>query len=389
MVHVLSLEDRIKGHLQRLADDIGARSIGTVGNAQAFEYVQGIVSSVGARWRTHETTSSFQVPEWWRCTNAAAVNEELPILPGFSTPPLDLQRMPVMQRVYATVDDFIETPPQPGSLAIVSLGRIHETQACLLASPAAAIAWFREGHRGLYSGNCMGNGRQPLVPGFAIEEDTATEWITYSTWVNAEIVVEKRPITIRNIVVDFGAGGPKPCFVTHYDSKPMSPGGNDNASGVAVLLALLETWPHDRSARFIFFDGEEAGLQGSRAYVDDVVARDLLGEISCVINPDSVGLGELHLYAADQFGPFPDTLLRHARLAFDDCGWPLPERAARSGSSDYLPFHELGVPCLFLSDFPNYVRHTTVDTAELIDTTVLARLATVLASGTLANAWTS
>ncbi|MGH7870443.1 MAG: hypothetical protein ACREP9_23065 [Candidatus Dormibacteraceae bacterium] len=41
---------------------------------------------------------------------------------------------------------------------------------------------------------------------------------------------------------------------------------------------------------------------GSRAYINDVVAQELHEKISCVICPNSVGLGELHIYTADQFG---------------------------------------------------------------------------------------
>ncbi|HEX3732786.1 MAG TPA: M28 family peptidase [Mycobacteriales bacterium] len=229
----------------------------------------------------------------------------------------------------------------------------------------------------------MRPGKTPTVPGFAIEETTAREWTTRRVSVSAEIVIENRSIAIRNLIADIGKESPKPCFVAHYDSKPLTPGGNDNASGVAVLLALLQTWPADRPARFIFFDGEEAGLLGSHAYVEDLAAQGRLGEISFVVCPDSVGLGELHLYIADRFGPFPDDILARARRAFGEHDWSIPERAARSGGSDFRPFHELGVPCLFLSDFPNHVRHTAIDTADLINAGTLARLAAVLASKTL------
>jgi hypothetical protein len=99
-----------------------------------------------------------------------------------------------------------------------------------------------------------------------------------------------------------------------------------------------------------------------------------------VICPDSVGLGELYLYTADKHGPFPNELLARARQAFSDHGWDVPERAARSGGSDFWPFHIRGVSCLFLSDFPNHVRHTTTDVMKSVKIPVLARLATVLSS---------
>jgi hypothetical protein len=380
------VEDLIMRHVQRLARDIGPRPTGTAANIKAYEYLREVIGVTDARLSTHEVMRQLEVAEQWSCqAETPSGTKHVPILPGVSTRALRATRMPVMQRIYANIDDFAETRPEPGSVAVVSLGTIHESDACIAAYPAAAVVWFREGHPGLYAGNCMRPGKAPIVPGFAIDETTAGEWTTHHVSVSAEIVAENRPIALRNLIADMGDETPKPCFVAHYDSKPLAPGGNDNASGVAVLLALLQTWPADRAARFIFFDGEEAGLLGSQAYVDDLVAHDRLAEIDFVVCPDSVGLGELHLYTADRFGPFPDDLLARARTTFNEHGWPIPERAARSGSSDYRPFHELGVPCLFLSDFPNHVRHTTIDTADVVDTGVLTRLAAVLRSETLTS----
>ena len=43
---------------------------------------------------------------------------------------------------------------------------------------------------------------------------------------------------------------------------------NDNTSGVAVLLSLLEDLPHDKRSKvcFVFFDDEEKGLLGSKSF---------------------------------------------------------------------------------------------------------------------------
>lgn len=58
----------------------------------------------------------------------------------------------------------------------------------------------------------------------------------------------------------------------HYDSKPIgdiSPGANDNASGVAALLEIarvVQNIDFPYSVSFVFFDEEEIGLLGSQAY---------------------------------------------------------------------------------------------------------------------------
>jgi Peptidase family M28 len=56
----------------------------------------------------------------------------------------------------------------------------------------------------------------------------------------------------------------------HYDTVAFSPGADDNATGVAVVLEvarLLGSLSTPRTLQLAFFDKEEAGLLGSRAFV--------------------------------------------------------------------------------------------------------------------------
>jgi hypothetical protein len=56
----------------------------------------------------------------------------------------------------------------------------------------------------------------------------------------------------------------------HYDTVANSPGADDNASGVAVMLEvarILGSRPTPRTLQLAFFDQEEAGLLGSKAFV--------------------------------------------------------------------------------------------------------------------------
>lgn len=57
----------------------------------------------------------------------------------------------------------------------------------------------------------------------------------------------------------------------HYDTVPGSPGADDNATGVAVLLELarsISAHPLRHPVRCVAFDLEEYGLVGSTAYAD-------------------------------------------------------------------------------------------------------------------------
>ncbi|BAZ23668.1 peptidase M28 [Kalymmatonema gypsitolerans NIES-4073] len=75
----------------------------------------------------------------------------------------------------------------------------------------------------------------------------------------------------------------------HYDSVYISPGADDNASGVAVVLEiarLLGSRPTPRTLQLAFFDKEEAGLLGSKAFVTN---KKHLENLQGVIVMDMVG----------------------------------------------------------------------------------------------------
>ncbi|MBE9186119.1 M20/M25/M40 family metallo-hydrolase [Microcoleus sp. LEGE 07076] len=75
----------------------------------------------------------------------------------------------------------------------------------------------------------------------------------------------------------------------HYDTVPQSPGADDNATGVAVVLEvarLLGSRPTPRTLQVAFFDREEIGLLGSLAFagsaarlknLQGVVVLDMVG----------------------------------------------------------------------------------------------------------------
>jgi hypothetical protein len=75
----------------------------------------------------------------------------------------------------------------------------------------------------------------------------------------------------------------------HYDTVAVSPGADDNGSGVAVILEaarLFASHPTPRTLQLVFFDEEELGLRGSLAFtaskanlkqLQDVIVMDMVG----------------------------------------------------------------------------------------------------------------
>ena len=74
---------------------------------------------------------------------------------------------------------------------------------------------------------------------------------------------------------------------------------NDNTSGVAAVLELMERLPEEArsKAAFILFDNEEKGLLGSRGYAK---AHPEVQYTRLIVNMDCVGVGETMLVIASK-----------------------------------------------------------------------------------------
>ena len=90
---------------------------------------------------------------------------------------------------------------------------------------------------------------------------------------------------------------------------------NDNTSGVAALFQIMATLPAEqkRNAAFIFFDNEEYGKVGSKAYAKE---HSDLTEGKVLVNLDCVGDGDDFLIVAPKNAGEPLLSLLHA--AFQD-----------------------------------------------------------------------
>jgi len=79
-------------------------------------------------------------------------------------------------------------------------------------------------------------------------------------------------------------------FNAHYDSVKLSPGANDDGSGVVAVLAaayVLKNFKFNRTIKFVLFSGEENGLLGSRIYVDKLYEKNK--DIFIEFNADMIG----------------------------------------------------------------------------------------------------
>jgi len=150
-------------------------------------------------------------------------------------------------------------------------------------------------------------------------------------------------------------------------------GADDNASGVASLLAMIEYFSKntpEHSLVFAFFDGEELGLKGSKAFV-----QSLEEKVTLNINLDMVSRNDKNeIYAAGiSQNAFLKPFVEKAATDFKNItvlfGHDVPGSGGNdwSNSSDHGPFKNAGIPYLYfgVEDHPDY--HKPTDDPDKID----------------------
>ena len=88
---------------------------------------------------------------------------------------------------------------------------------------------------------------------------------------------------VRNVLATMGpTEGRHLVLASHYDSSPAGPGAADDGIGMAVMLETAAQLKGKRLARpvtLLFTDGEEAGLLGAAAFLDNNPLADRVGTL--------------------------------------------------------------------------------------------------------------
>ena len=157
----------------------------------------------------------------------------------------------------------------------------------------------------------------------------------------------------ENFCVDVGRGDRALVLIAHHDAVPGSPGANDNAASVAILLSLLERWatrePLGR-IRLLFPACEELGYLGTRAWVRAHGVRDVAG----VLSLELPGVGD-SVAVWDAAAPTP--FLSRVCGALEGSGLRADESYHVVGripvfGSDHRAFAAAGVPAYGLTSVP-------------------------------------
>src|SRR6476661_4174703 len=183
----------------------------------------------------------------------------------------------------------------------------------------------------------------------------------------------------------------------HYDTVPGSPGADDNATGVAVLLELardIASGPLKYPVQLVAFDMEEYGYLGSSHHAAKykqqqksirlMISLEMLG--CCNHNPNSQSYPAGLKYFYPNSGNFialigtlrtvPDliNLSGKIRKSGQPCEWlPLPNRGLivpDTRRSDHVPFWDKGYPAIMVTDTANMRNphyHRESDKIETLD----------------------
>lgn len=238
----------------------------------------------------------------------------------------------------------------------------------------------------------------PRVPGTDAHRQTA-DWLIAELRQRADTVLvqawthtttDGKRLPMRNILARFNpAATRRVLYLAHWDSRPIAekavsvearsqptPGANDGASGVAILLGVadaLKRQPADVGVDLLFVDGEDWGdfdsdtdvLIGARYFVENPPAGfapefgvlfDMVGK------PDARFLYESHSMRAapEVIQRVWSTAQRLGYAAF------FPTREYGPVDDDHVPFIEKGYKVIDVIDLDYAYHHTPEDTEDKV-----------------------
>jgi len=274
-------------HIDKLAYEIGPRLAGSRGDRLAAEYIGKQFENIGLKVRVQEFKF---VSRSARSQVTAVVFTAAFILSLFLSPESSLPSWLVVLVLWRSLSKLM---PKQTSQNIIASREVEVPKKKL-----ALTAHYD-------SAPCTVSFRLSIFIRFTFLP--AVTLITIMLVLRALGLIHAWPIVWSPLAVFF-----LPVCAASFiaaSSRRVSPGAEDNASGVAVMLesarVLAEQPPPETSIFFIAFGAEEQGLLGSKKLAEE----SLLPEGTLVLNLDMVGAGT-HPYVIEGNG-----LLRRTRTS--------------------------------------------------------------------------
>lgn len=241
------------------------------------------------------------------------------------------------------------------------------------------IAWFPKAYPILMGIAFFGVLSLPFI--------TTLDFVLNSIWPNLPLVTlifSKIPwIYISTLPFAF-------LFIFFETGKPV-PGASDNLSGVAVVLGLArylndiresKTYPENTEVFCVSFGCEEAGLRGSRRYVeehlDELKGKDVeVINLETITSPENLSIVERENTTRTDHSK--ELVKKIKRISSDEMNYNLPtkEMSIGAGGTDATPFSRENIKAISIfgtsmEDVPEFY-HTMDDTPDKIDPQALTK----------------
>lgn len=228
-------------------------------------------------------------------------------------------------------------------------------------------------------------GRPLAVPGVTIDRDDGAQLLAYVANGVVRLRIEHRarykPFISANVVGEI-PGKTAECVVVgaHYDTQLEGVGAQDNATGLAALLALADRWVGQnfrRTLKLVAFCAEEPGMWGATDYCRRHEAG--LKSTVAMINLDALAWALPGRRALLADPGIADYAVKRAA----EIGWEVEEvtNASLLRAADLNPFIDAGVPACWFWRFPpqHPYYHSSGDVPELLDMAAVSEVANVAA----------
>ena len=163
----------------------------------------------------------------------------------------------------------------------------------------------------------------------------------------------------------------------HYDTVNISPGANDDGSGIVAILCIadiLSEYSFNHTIKFIAFSGEEVGTYGSFIYARDAYNRK--ENIIAVLNLDIIGYaetsdgGKILRFSHEESSKWIADFAKTISSKYKDINDMNIEDIPNYPGADNQAFVDYGYDGVWIAQHdPNYVGHSKNDTLEHINIT--------------------
>ncbi|MDP6506271.1 MAG: M28 family peptidase, partial [Planctomycetota bacterium] len=373
-------------HLTELCVNIGERWSSSEGERRAGEYIRGRYDSFGLA-----DARLDDVPlDTWEFSSAegsiAESGQEIDVLPFHFCPPFEIEAA-VVDAGYGQMHELVILGESlRGAAAVVNLGQESFTPPKPLSdrlnalaergAAAAIVVETKSGRRMEYHNGTDWRDDQPStlpLPAVTTSREHGAELRRLAGNATLRVKVESRLFKDKgiNTVADLpGEKWPEEMLVlgAHHDTVNGTPGGNDNASGICVVLetarvlgALKEELGISPGCniRFTTWSAEEQGFQGSMAFVDKYWPLDsgaLLPRLA--INLDELAAGTIKglVLAFPHLRNFIQTKINEL-----GDGYKCHVMSQLDVSSDHFPFFKRGIDAAHCWRWRFHGRHPDSD----------------------------